>query len=117
MQLQKKSFDAPDEVRPMAGKGQVEIVNIGDGVVGKATYLPGWRWSEHVRPIAGTDSCQATHLGYILSGRLKVVMNDGTEAEVGPGDVMAVPPGHDGWVVGNEPCVLLDFAGMGQYAK
>jgi uncharacterized cupin superfamily protein len=117
VQLQKKSFESADEVRPMADKGQVEILKIGDGVVGKATFEPGWRWSEHVKPIAGTESCEAAHLGYVLSGRQKIVMDDGSELEFGPGDVVAIPPGHDGWVVGNEQCVVLDFAGMEHYAE
>ena len=117
MRLEKKSFSSPDEVRSMSGMGQVEILNVGDGVVGKATFEPGWRWSEHVKPLAGTDSCQAAHLGYVLSGRQKVIMDDGTELEFGPGDVVAIPPGHDGEVVGDEPCVVLDFAGMEHYAK
>ena len=117
MQLAKKSFSSPDEVREMGGKGKVEILNIGDGVVGKATFEPGWRWSVHVKPLAGGESCQAAHLGYVLSGRQKVIMNDGTELEFGPGDVIAIPPGHDGEVVGEEPCVVLDFAGMEHYAE
>jgi len=117
VRLEKKSFSSPDEVRPMSGMGQVEILNVGDGVVGKATFEPGWRWSQHVKPVAGTDSCQAAHLGYVLSGRQKVIMDDGTELEFGPGDVVAIPPGHDGEVVGDEPCVVLDFAGMEHYAK
>ena len=116
-QPEKKRFDSPDEVRPMADKGRVDIVMVGDGVVGKATFEPGWRWSDHVKPIAGTESCQAAHLGYVLSGRQKIVMDDGSELEFGPGDVVAIPPGHDGWVVGDEACVVLDFAGMSQYAK
>ena len=117
MQFEKKTFGSPDEVRPMSDKGQVEIVKLGDGVVGKATFEPGWRWSEHVKPIAGTDSCQAAHLGYVISGRQKCVMEDGSELEYGPGDVVAIPPGHDAWVIGDEPCVLLDFAGMEHYAE
>jgi uncharacterized cupin superfamily protein len=117
MQLEKKSFGTPDDIRPMAEMGRVEIVKIGDGVVGRATFEPGWRWSEHVKPIAGTDSCQSTHLGYVISGRQRVVMEDGSELEFGAGDVVSIPPGHDGWVVGDEPCVLLDFAGMEHYAE
>lgn len=117
MRLEQKTFSAPDEVRPMSGKGQVEVVRIGDGVVGRATFEPGWRWSEHVKPIAGTQSCQAAHVGYVISGRQRVRMDDGTEMEFGPGDLIAIPPGHDGWVVGDEPCVLLDFAGMEHYAE
>ena len=100
MELHKKSFGSPDEVRLMADKGRVELVKVGDGVVGKATFEPGWRWSDHVKPIAGTDSCQAAHFGYVVSGRQMVRMDDGTELEFGAGDVVAIPPGHDGWVVG-----------------
>jgi uncharacterized cupin superfamily protein len=117
MQLEKKAFSSPDEVRQMADKGHVEIVRVGDGVIGKATFEPGWRWSEHVKPIAGTDSCQAPHVGYVVSGRQKVVMDDGTELEFTAGDVVAIPPGHDGYVVGDEPCVFIDFAGMENYAR
>jgi quercetin dioxygenase-like cupin family protein len=117
VQLESKSFSTPDEVRPFTGKGQVEILKLADGVVGKATFEPGWRWSEHVKPIAGTDSCQASHMGYVVSGRQRVVMDDGSEMEYGAGDVVAIPPGHDAWVVGDEPCVILDFAGMEHYAE
>lgn len=117
MELAKKTFDSPDEVRDMSGMGQVELVKVGDGVVGRATFQPGWRWSEHVKPIAGTDSCQAAHLGYVVSGHQGVRMDDGSEMEYGPGDVVAIPPGHDGWVVGDEPCVIIDFAGMESYAR
>ena len=101
----------------MADKGQIELVKLGDAVVGRATFAPGWRWSEHVKPIAGTESCQAAHLGYVLSGRQMVVMDDGTELELGPGDVIAIPPGHDAWVLGDEPCVTLDFGGLEQFAR
>lgn len=115
--VERKSFDKPDETRSFQGKGHVDLVNIGGGVVGLATFEPGWRWSEHVKPLAGTDSCQAAHLGYIISGHQAVRMDDGTEMNFGPGDVISIPPGHDGWVVGDEPCVAIDFAGMGDYAK
>jgi len=115
--LEKKRFDAPDETRPFADKGQVEIVSIGDGVVGRVTFEPGWKWSDHVKPIAGTDSCQAAHVGYVVSGRQKIRMDDGTELEIGAGDVVSIPAGHDGWTVGDEPCIVLDFAGMATYAK
>lgn len=115
--LERKRFDNPDETRPFQDKGQVKIVNIGDGVVGLATFESGWRWSDHVKPIAGTDSCQAPHFGYVLSGRQIILMDDGTQLELGPGDVVSIPPGHDGWTIGDEPCVVLDFAGMANYAK
>jgi hypothetical protein len=116
-EMEVKNFDSPDEVRPFEGNGQAEVLNIGGQVVGKATFEPGWKWSENVKPIAGTDSCQVSHLGYVISGRMRVFMDDGTEKEIGPGDVMAIPPGHDAETVGDEPCVSLDFGEFGDYAK
>lgn len=115
--LESKRFDNPDETRKFVENGHVDLVNVGGGVVGRATFEPGWKWSEHVKPMAGTETCQAPHLIYVISGRQKVVMDDGTELEIGPGDVTHIPPGHDGWTVGDEPCVALDFAGMAEYAK
>ena len=116
--MQKMSLDAPEEVRPFAdGKGRLELVNLEGGPVGRATFEPGWRWSEHVKPIAGTDSCQAPHLGYYVSGRMRVVMDDGQEEEFGPGDFAVIPPGHDAWIVGDEPCVVIDWQGFADYAK
>jgi len=116
--LTRKNFDSPDETRPFEdGMGKLEVINTESGVVGRATFLPGWKWSEHVKPIAGTASCQSHHVGYVLSGRQVIEMDDGARIELGPGDVVDIPPGHDGWVVGDEPCVVLDFAGMAQYAK
>ena len=116
--LIRKSFDTPDETRPFeAGKGQVELVNTESGIVGRATFQPGWKWSEHVKPIAQTDSCQAAHTGYIVAGRMKVVMDDGEEMEYGPGDFGFMPAGHDAWVLGDEPCVVIDWQGFADYAK
>jgi ethanolamine utilization protein EutQ (cupin superfamily) len=115
--IEVKNFDSPDETRQFEGKGQADVVNVGGQVVGKATFEPGWKWSNNVKPIAQTDSCQVSHLGYILSGRMQVRMDDGSETEVGPGDVMAIPPGHDAEVVGDEACVTLDFGEFGEYAK
>ena len=112
-----KNFDSPDETRPFEGKGQAEVVQLAGKPIGRGTFEPGWRWSENVKPIAETDSCEVSHLGYCLSGRMKVQMDDGAEGEVGPGDVFAIPPGHDAEVVGDEPCVLLDFGEFGDYAK
>jgi len=112
-----KSFDSPDEVRPFEGKGQAKVVNVAGQVVGRGTFEPGWKWSENVKPIAGTDSCQVSHLGYVLSGRMKVFMDGGGESEVGPNQVFAIPPGHDAEVVGDEPCVMVDFGEFGEYAK
>ncbi|GGT59917.1 cupin domain-containing protein [Streptomyces purpureus] len=116
--LIKRSLNTPDETRPFeAGMGQLELVDMEGASVGRATFQPGWRWSEHVKPIAGTDSCEASHVGYVVSGRIRVRMNDGAEEEFGPGDSMVCPPGHDAWVVGDEPCVALDWQGFVDYAK
>src|SRR5688500_5596052 len=104
-----RSFDTPDEVRQFAGHGQAELVNVGGISVGRGTFEPGWRWSVDLKPIVQTDLCQATHAGYIVSGRMAVQMADGTEGEAGPGDVVTIEPGHDAWVVGDEPCVFVDF--------
>ena len=115
--LEVKNFDSPDETRPFEGKGKADVLVVGGQTIGRGTFEPGWRWSENVKPIAGTDSCQVSHLGYVLSGRMRVFMNDGTEGTCSPGDVCAIPPGHDAEVVGDEPCVMLDFGEFGDYAK
>lgn len=115
MDLSAKSFDAPDESRPFE-HGHVEAVVLGGRTISRMTFEPGWRWSEHVQPLAGTHSCQVTHVGYLLKGQLAVRMDDGTEAVAGPGQVVVVPPGHDGWVVGAEECVMLDWGGE-DYAR
>lgn len=114
--MEVKSLDKPDEVRTPP-KTKIEVVTVGDVTVMRATFEPGWKWSECVKPIAGTDSCMAPHVNYVISGRMKVVMDDGTEMEMGPGDAAHIPPGHDAWVVGDEPCVAIDFAGGKVYAK
>ena len=93
------------------------MVNVAGRTIGKGTFEPGWRWSENIKPIAQTDSCQVSHLGYVLSGRMKVFMDSGSEEEVGPNQVFAIPPGHDAEVVGDEPCVMVDFGEFGEYAK
>jgi quercetin dioxygenase-like cupin family protein len=105
-----KNMSAADEIRRFE-KGQLELVKIGGTTVGRFTLQPGWRWSEHVKPSAGTELCQMTHFNYQVSGTLHVKMADGTEIESKGGDVTTFPPGHDAWVVGNEPAVLIDWAG------
>ncbi len=115
--VQVKNFDSPDETRPFEGKGEALVVDVGGRMVGKGVFEPGWRWSNNVKPIAGTDDCEATHLVYCISGRMKVAMTDGAEAEIGPGDVAVIEPHHDAWIVGDEPCVMVDFGGFAQYAK
>ena len=115
-QIQKRSMSKPDERRTFEN-GIVELVTLGDVTFGRATFDPGWRWSTCVKPIARTASCEVPHLKYQVSGRIHVVMDDGTEQEFGPGDLSLIPPGHDAWVVGNEPVVVIDITGMAEYAK
>jgi hypothetical protein len=111
-----KDFGKPDEIREFP-KGRVEIVQIGGATVGRAILQPGWKWSTSVQPIAKTKSCEAKHFQYHLSGVLKIRMDDGTELEARPGDISFLPSGHDAWVVGDEPVVIVDFQGMIDYAK
>jgi quercetin dioxygenase-like cupin family protein len=111
-----KTLKTPDETRGFE-RGKIEVVNIGGGTVGRATFEPGWKWSEHVKPIAKTELCQAPHFFYQISGRMGVKMADGHEFECGPGDVAVIPPGHDAWVVGNDAVVMIDWSGAANYAK
>ena len=114
----RKSLNQPEETRPFEdGKGKLELVDVEAGAVGRATFEPGWQWSKHVKPIAKTESCQFSHTGYVVSGRMKVVMDDGEENEFGADDIMVIPPGHDAWIVGDEACVVIDWQGMNDYAK
>jgi hypothetical protein len=113
--MQSKDFARPDETRTF-DKGLLELVTLGDVTFGRGTFQPGWRWSTSVKPLVKTRSCEAPHLQYHLSGRLHVVM-EGSEAEFGPGEVSLLPPGHDAWVVGDEPVVVLDISGMVDYAR
>jgi hypothetical protein len=115
-QLQSQDFSKPQEVRQFP-KGKVELITLGGITFGQATFEPGWRWSTHVKPIAGTNTCQAAHTGVQLSGTMHIKMDDGTELDLGPGQVVNIPPGHDAWVVGHEPVVFLDITGMENYAK
>lgn len=116
--LIRQSLDSPEEVRAFPeNKGRLDLVNMNATPVGRATFEPGWQWSTNIKPIAKTESCQAAHLAYFISGRMKVVMDDGREMEFGPGDFMNCPPGHDAWVLGDEPCVLIDWQGFAEYAK
>jgi len=112
--FEKKSFISPDETRTFP-LGKVELIKIGGLSFGKARFEPGWRWSESVKPIAKTDSCLVAHTQYVISGRLGVRMDDGSEMEFGPGEVANIPPGHDGWVVGDQPFEAIDI-GLDSYA-
>lgn len=114
--IERKSLNTPEEVRTFE-KGKVELVTV-DGVsIGRATFEPGWKWSTCVGPIAKTNTCQAAHFGYQLSGVLVTRMDDGTETATKTGDVVMIPPGHDAWVEGNQNVVIIDWTGMSNYAK
>lgn len=104
-----KNLDAPDAARDM-DHGLLEVVNLPGATIARATFQPGWRWSTHVGPVVGSESCQLAHTGYIVSGRFHVLMDDGREHDFGPGDAHVVAPGHDAWVVGDDPVVALDFS-------
>ena len=114
--MQKKSFARPEDVRQFE-KARIELVTLGDVTFGRATLQPGWRWSTSIKPVAKTPSCQSAHLQYHVSGRLHVVMDDGSENEFVAGDVSLLPPGHDAWVVGHEPVVVVDVTGLLNYGK
>jgi class 3 adenylate cyclase len=113
--LQAKPFATPDEVRSTQ-HGKITILDLDDMVVGRLAFEPGWRWSEVVKPIAGTELCEYHHIGVTVSGTLRVQMRDGTELEIGPDTAYEIPPGHDAWVIGDEPYVSFDFAGMRGFA-
>jgi hypothetical protein len=110
-----KSFDKPDEVREFP-KGKLELVSVNGAVIGRATLQPGWKWSESVQPLVNTKSCEAPHFQYHVAGTLMVKMDDGTLLECTPGSISMLPLGHDAWVKGNEPVVVVDFQGMVDYA-
>ncbi len=111
-----KSMLKPEEVRDFE-KGRLELVKVEGRVIGRATLQPGWKWSSHVKPLAGTEWCEAAHLQYQVSGTMKIKMEDGTEFTTKAGDVFFIPPHHDAWVVGEEEVVVVDFEGMGTYAQ
>jgi hypothetical protein len=111
-----KHFDKPDEVREFP-LGKIELVTIGNATIGRATFQPGWKWADSVQPLVKTKSCEAPHFQYHVAGVLMVKMDDGTTLECKAGDVSLLPMGHDAWVVGDEPAVVVDFQGMIDYAK
>ena len=115
MELTIRRLEEPDEKRQFE-KGSFEVVRIGGETIGRASYEPGWKWSEHVGPTAGTASCQVEHVGMVVSGRAMIAMDGGEQRLVAPGDIFHVPPGHDSWVVGDEPYVSLHFLGANEYA-
>jgi len=109
-------FSKPHEVRTFT-HGRAELLNTSAGVVGRLVLEPGWRWARDLKPVAGTEWCEAPHFQYHVSGTIHVVMADGTEFNVGPGGLSSLPAGHDAWVVGDEPVVVVDFHGATDYAK
>lgn len=111
-----RDFRKPEEVREFP-KGKLELIKIGGATVGRAVFQPGWKWSTSVQPIVKSKSCEAPHFQYHVSGVLRIRMDDGSEFDCRPGDVSLLPSGHDAWVVGNEPAVVVDFQGMIDYAK
>jgi hypothetical protein len=113
---ERETFGSPSETRTFE-HGKVDLLQIGGSTIGRLTLEPGWRWSQHVKPIAGTDWCEAPHFQYHVAGRLHIQMTDGTEFDAVPGDVTALPSGHDAWVVGNDPVVVVDWWGASNYAK
>jgi len=113
---EQKSFQKPDETRRFP-HGRAEILEIGESQIGRLVLEPGWRWSNDVKPLAGTESCEAPHFQYHVSGRLAIRMDDGTELIAEPGDVTSLPSGHDAWVLGDEPVVVVDWHGASAYAK
>jgi len=112
-----KSFEQPEETRPFQGKGSARMVHVAGKSVGLGTFEPGWRWSTNIKPIAGTPSCQMSHMGYVLQGSMRIMMDDGTEEVMTPGSMVAIAPGHDAEVIGDEPCVFLDFGEIDQFAN
>lgn len=113
---EQKTFAEPDETREFE-HGRLDLVHIGESDIGRLTLQPGWRWSEHVKPIAGTDWCEAPHFQFHVSGRLRIRMSDGSEFDATAGDVTALPSGHDAWVVGDDPVVVVDWWGASNYAR
>ncbi|TAK69704.1 MAG: cupin [Actinomycetota bacterium] len=111
-----RHFAAPDETRTF-DHGRLELLQVGGRDIGRLVLQPGWRWSDHVRPIAGTPLCEAPHFQYHVQGTLRIRMADGTEFDAGPGDVTSLPSGHDAWVVGDEAVVVVDWFGASDYAR
>jgi quercetin dioxygenase-like cupin family protein len=115
MDLTLLNLDSPTETRTFE-RGHFELYSVGPTTIGRATYEPGWRWSEHVGGPAGASSCMVEHVGLVVSGRAAVRMDDGEERVMEPGDLFYIPPGHDSWVVGNEPYISLHIMGSENYA-
>jgi hypothetical protein len=114
--IETNDFSTPDEVRRPENT-TIEVVKLGGGEIGRYTFQPGWRWSEHIKPVVGTESCQTEHIGYVVSGTLDVRSDDGSSGRLTPGAVYRIAPGHDASVIGDEPVVVVEFQGAATYAK
>ena len=115
-QFDMKSHDKPDELRS-PDKTRIEVVHLGGFSIGRVTFQPGWRWSQCIKPVVKTDSCQVAHVGYVVSGHTTVKLNDGSQKTLEPGMSYVIPPGHDAWVEGNEPFVAIEILSADQFAK
>lgn len=116
--VEKGSFDSPNETRT-PDKSKIDVLKLGGTTAARVTFQPGWKWSECIKPVVGTDSCQARHVGTVMSGRLHIVHEDGSEGDAGPGDAYIIEPGHDAWVLGDETFVAFEFESKtaAEYAK
>jgi hypothetical protein len=114
--IETRSLQSPDETRN-PDRALIQLARLGAGDIGRYTFQPGWRWSESVKPVVKTESCQVEHVGYVISGRLRVRHVDGTEVDISEGDVYRIAPGHDGWTVGDEPAVVVEFQGAATFAR
>ena len=114
--IEAKSFDSPDETREFQAHGHADVVEMHGQTVLRSVLEPGWHWKDDIGPITHTDSCQAHHFGYMVSGHMVVKMDDGTEIELGPGEVAEIMPGHDAEVVGDEACIFVDFGDVERFA-
>jgi quercetin dioxygenase-like cupin family protein len=117
-EIYRKSLSQPDERRDFKAHGHLDLINLSEDLsIGRAEFEPGWKWSEDVKPIAGTSSCEAPHVGYCISGSMTIRMDNGDQFTIKAGDGFRIPPGHDAWVEGSDPCVLIDMGGYRDYAK
>ncbi|MEW6605791.1 MAG: cupin domain-containing protein [Thermoproteota archaeon] len=114
--IQSKNLDSPDETINLE-KEKIQVVNLGIFSIARVTLEPGWSWEKYVKPRVNTKSCEVAHTSLIISGKVRTIMDDGTALESGPGDVGIIPSGHNTLVVGDEPCVMIDFSGIEEYLK
>ncbi|WOH17063.1 cupin domain-containing protein [Paenarthrobacter sp. GOM3] len=114
--LEVKSHNSPDETRH-PDKTTLDLVTVGDYTIGRMTFEPGWTWADCIKPVVGTDSCQLSHVGFCVSGKLDVETNDGGRISISAGDSYTIPPGHNAWVVGDQPFQGVEFVSGAEFAK